>query len=498
MDVIHSLSHGFSLVLLPINLLYCFIGCLIGTLVGVLPGIGPAAAIAMLLPITFPINATGAIIMLAGILYGAQYGGSTTAILVNIPGETSSVMTCLDGYQMAKQGRAGPALGIAAFGSLIAGTLSLILLMFLAPFLAEIALKFGPPEYCTLIIMSLSLISYLVRSSLIKALMMACLGLLLALIGPDPVTAKMRFIYNTNILRSGLNIPPVLMGLFGISEVLSSVGSIENRTVLKTKICDLLPSLQDWKDSLASILRGTGLGFFLGILPGIGLTIPTFASYALERKLSKHPKKFGTGMIAGVAGPEASNNAAAQGTFVPMLSLGIPPTATMALLLGALIMHGIQPGPLLIQEKPDLFWGLICSMYLGNIFLVTLNLPLIFLWVQVLRVPYAYLFPAILLFCMIGVYSLNNQVGDIAILLVFGGVGYLLKYFRYEFTPLIIGFVLGNILESSFRQSMIMSHGSFLIFVNRPIACIFLLVSVFVMGSRLFGNIFFKLQKTIR
>lgn len=497
MEVVHSLIYGFSIAFTPMNLLYCFIGCLTGTLVGVLPGIGPAAAIAILLPITFPLSVTGAIIMLAGILYGAQYGGSTTSILVNIPGEGSSVMTCLDGYQMAKQGRAGPALGIAAFGSLIAGTLSLVGLMFLAPPLAEMALKFGPPEFCTLIIMCLSLITYLAKGSLIRALMMACLGLLLAQIGADPITAKLRFVYNINVLRGGLDIAPVLMGLFGISEVLSSVGSMDGRTIAKTKIRNMLPSLQDWKDSWAPILRGTGIGFFLGILPGLGLSIPTFVSYATEKKLSRRPEQFGNGAIAGVAGPEACNNAAAQGTFVPMLSLGIPPTATMALFLGALMMHGIQPGPLLIQEKPDVFWGLISSMYIGNILLVILNLPLIFLWVQLLRVPYAYLFPAILLFCMIGAYSLHNQVGEIAIMLAFGVAGYLLKYYRYELPPLIIGFVLGPIMESAFRQSLIMSHGSFLIFVNRPIASIFLLVSLFVMASRLLGNIYFKLQKII-
>jgi putative tricarboxylic transport membrane protein len=495
-EVFQSALYGFSVALAPMNLLYCFLGCLIGTLVGVLPGVGPAAAIAILLPITFPINVTGAIIMLAGILYGAQYGGSTTAILVNIPGESSSVMTCLDGYQMAKQGRAGAALGIAAFGSLLAGTLSLIGLMFLAPVLAEIALKFGPPEYCTLIILSLSLITYLVRGSMVRALMMACLGLLLAQVGADPITAKLRFVYNINALRGGLDIAPVLMGLFGVAEVLSSVGSTEDRSIVKTKIRNILPSWQDWKVSLPPILRGTGLGFFLGILPGIGLSIPTFVSYAMEKKLSRHPERFGNGAIEGVAGPEACNNAAAQGTFVPMLSLGIPPTATMALFLGALMMHGIQPGPLLIQEKPDIFWGLISSMYIGNVFLVILNLPLIFLWVQLLRVPYAYLFPAVLLFCLIGAYSLKNQVGDAVVMLSFGGVGYLLRYFEYEITPIIIGFVLGPILEDAFRQSLIISQGSFLIFVNRPIAAGFILISLTIMASKIMRNIFFKIPRT--
>jgi len=494
MEVIQSLIFGFSVALTPVNLLYCFLGCLIGTLVGVLPGIGPAAAIAILLPITFPLDVTGAIIMLGGILYGAQYGGSTTAILVNIPGESSSVMTCLDGYEMAKQGRAGAALGIAAFGSLIAGTLSLIGLMLLAPLLAEFALRFGPPEYCTLVIMSLSFITYLVRGSMPRALMMACLGLLLAQIGADPITAKMRFVYGINVLRGGLGIGPVLMGLFGISEVLASVGAMGGRSVVKTEIRRILPSRQDWKDSLAPILRGTGLGFFLGILPGIGLSIPTFASYALEKKLSRHPERFGSGAIEGVAGPEACNNAAAQGTFVPMLSLGIPPTATMALFLGALMMHGIQPGPLLIQDKPDIFWGLISSMYIGNIFLVILNLPLIFLWVQLLRVPYGYLFPTVLLFCLIGAYSLNNQVGEVAVMLFFGAVGYILKRLEYEITPLVIGVVLGPIMERAFRESLIISGGSFLIFVNRPIAAFFLVLSVIIVATRLFRTLSNRLQ----
>jgi putative tricarboxylic transport membrane protein len=485
MEAVTNILYGFSVALTPINIFYCFMGCLIGTLVGVLPGIGPAGAISLLLPTTFRLDITGALIMLAGIYYGAMYGGSTTAILVNIPGETASVMTCVDGYQMARQGRAGPALGIAAFGSLIAGTLSVCGLIFLAPTLAEAALRFGPPEYFTLMILSLSLVTYLARGSMIKGLMMVALGLVLGVIGNDPVTAKLRFVYNITVLRSGLGLVPVLMGLFGISEVLSSVGSPENRTIVKTKIRKILPSFQDWKDSTLPIIRGTFLGFFLGILPGIGLSIPTFISYGLEKKLSKHPDRFGKGAIEGVAGPESCNNAAAGGTFVPMLSLGIPATASMALFLGALMIHGVQPGPLLVQEHPDVFWGLISSMYVGNVILLVLNLPLIAIWIQVLRVPYSYLYPLILLFCFIGAYCLNNQVAELTIMLIFGGVGYFLRYFEYEVTPLILAFVLGPMIEDSFRQSLTLSGGSFSLFLTRPIAGFFLLATFFILFSKL-------------
>jgi putative tricarboxylic transport membrane protein len=489
MEALQNILYGFSVALTPMNLLYCLLGCLIGTLVGVLPGLGPAGAISLLLPLTFRLDITGAIIMLAGIYYGAMYGGSTTAILLNIPGETASVMTCTDGYQMARQGRAGPALGIAAFGSVIAGTISVFGLIFLAPPLAEAALKFGPPEYFTLMIMSLSLITYLARGSMTKGLMMASLGLILGVIGNDSVTGKLRFVYNVTALRSGLGLVPVLMGLFGISEVLSTVGSVEDRTIVKTKIRKLLPSLQDWKNSSFPILRGTFLGFFLGILPGIGLSIPTFISYGLEKKLSKHPDRFGNGAIEGVAGPESCNNAAAGGTFVPMLSLGIPATASMALFLGALMIHGIQPGPLLVQEHPDIFWGLISSMYVGNIILLVLNLPLIAIWVQVLRIPYSYLYPMILLFCLIGAYCLNNLLVEVTIMLIFGGLGYLLRYFKYEVIPLILAFILGPMIEDAFRQSLTISGGSFSIFFIRPIAGIFLIATFFILSSRILRHL---------
>jgi len=498
MDALTNILYGFSVALTPVNLSYCLLGCLIGTLVGVLPGLGPAGAISLLLPLTFRLDITGALIMLAGIYYGAMYGGSTTAILVNIPGETASVMTCLDGYQMARQGRAGPALGMAAFGSLIAGTISVCGLIFLAPTLAEGALKFGPPEYFTLMIMSLSLVTYLTRGSMIKGFMMVCLGLLLGVIGNDPVTAKLRFVYNITALRSGLGLVPVLMGLFGVSEVLSSEGSGEDRTIVKTKIRNLLPSARDWKDSSLPILRGTTLGFFLGILPGIGLSIPTFVSYGLEKKLSKHPERFGSGAIEGVAGPEACNNAAAGGTFVPMLSLGIPATASMALFLGALMIHGVQPGPLLVQEHPEIFWGLISSMYVGNVILVILNLPLIAVWVQVLRIPYSFLYPMILLFCLIGAYCLNNQIAELTLMIIFGGVGYILRYFDYEVTPLILAFVLGPMIEDSFRQSLTLSGGSFDVFLLRPIAGIFFVATLLILSSKLWRHVVPKKGETRR
>ena len=495
MDTLQNLIYGFSVALTPMNLLFCLLGCMIGTLVGVLPGLGPAAAISLLLPVTFRLDVTGAIIMLAGIYYGTQYGGSTTAILINLPGEASSVVTCFDGYEMARRGRAGPALGIAAFGSLIGGTLSIIGLMFLAPTLAEVALKFGPAEYFSLLIMALSLVTYLSRGSLIKGIMMASLGLILATVGPTPVSGKLRFTYNIDVLSSGLGIVPVLMGLFGIAEVLSNVGHKHEQTVIETKIQGLLPTLQDWKDSFLSIIRGSFIGFFSGILPGFGLTTSAFISYGLEKRLSKHPERFGNGAIEGVAGPETANNANSSGHFVPMLSLGIPSGPTMALLLGALMIHGVQPGPLLITEKPDIFWGLISSMYIGNVILVLLNLPLIPMWVQVLRVPYGFLFPMVLLFCMIGAYCLNNLAGEVAIMVIFGGAGYLFRYFGYEAPPLILALVLGPMIGDRLKQSLTISGGSFSIFFTRPISAVFLIITLLVLTSSLLRQIFLRRLK---
>jgi putative tricarboxylic transport membrane protein len=486
MEAIQGILYGFSVAITPTNLLFCFLGVLMGTLVGVLPGIGPAAAISLLLPSTFRGDPTSSLIMLAGVYYGAMYGGSTTSILVNIPGEAASVITCLDGYQMARKGRAGPALGISACGSFIAGTISLIGLLFLAPTLASFALRFGSPEYFSLMVMSMTIVTYLSQGSMLKSLMMAALGIILGTVGMDPVTVKQRFVYDILVLRDGLGLIPVVMGLFGISEVLLNVKSTINREVFQAKIKGLLPNLKDWQDSAFPIVRGTLLGFFMGILPGIGAIIPTFISYGLEKKLSRHPEKFGTGVIEGVAAPEACNNAAASGNFIPMLSLGIPANPVMALFLGALLIYGVQPGPLLITEKPDLFWGLIASMYVGNVMLLVLNLPLISIWVRVLKIPYVILYPLILLFCLIGAYSLSSSIGDVVIMCIFGVIGYLMKKFRFDAAPLVLALVLGPMLEENLRQSLIISRGNLLFFFSRPLSMIFLGVSLLVLLFPLF------------
>jgi len=483
-ESLNALLNGFSIALTLTNIIYCLIGCLLGTLVGVLPGIGPAAAIALLFPTAMRINPIGAMIMLAGIYYGAQYGGSTTSILLNIPGEATSVVTCLDGYQMARNGRAGPALGISAFGSFIGGTLAIMGLVLLAPLLANAALKFGPPEFFSLTVMCMTMVTYLSKGSFIKALMMVPLGLILATVGMDPHTGTFRFTYGTLTLKDGLGIVPIVMGLFGISEVMINVGTPIQRTFLKTKIKDLFPSLQDWKDSKFPILRGTLLGFIVGALPGMGLSA-TFLSYAFEKKVSKHPEKFGAGTIEGVAAPETCNNASSQAAFIPMLSLGIPTNVIMAMLLGALMVYGITPGPLLLRDHPNLFWGLISSMYIGNVMLLVLNLPLIPVWVQILRIPYSYLFPAILIFCIIGSYSLNNNIGDVIVMAVFGVVGYLMKRFDFEAAPLVLALILGPLLEDNLRQALLISKGSFKIFFTRPISASFMIVSILILASSL-------------
>lgn len=485
MDTIQSILYGFTVALTLKNLAFAFIGVLLGTLVGVLPGIGPAAAISLLLPSTFHADPVSSMIMLCGLYYGTAYGGSTTSILVNIPGEAASIVTCFDGYQMARQGRAGPALGIAAFGSFIAGTIAVIGLMFLAPTLASFALKFGSPEYFSLMVMSITLVAYLSQRSVLKGMMMAALGLILSVVGLDPFTAKLRFTYNILVLRDGLGIVPVVMGLFGVSEVLLNVGTILNREVFRTRIKGLFPTRRDWTDSMMPITRGSLLGFFLGIVPGLGTIIPTFLSYGLEKRLSKHPEKFGTGTIEGVAAPESCNNAAATGNFVSMFSLGIPANAIMAILLGALTIYGLRPGPLLIKERPDLFWGVVASMYVGNAMLLVLNLPLIPMWVQILKVPYAILYPLILLFTLIGSYSLNNNVGDVIIMCVFGAVGFLMNKFQFEPAPLVLALVLGPMLEDNLRRSLLISGGSFTPFFTRPIAAAFLIVSLAILISPL-------------
>jgi putative tricarboxylic transport membrane protein len=481
MDFFHSVVMGFQVALQPVNLLFCFVGVLIGTLVGVLPGLGPVAAISLLLPTTFHVTPVSAIIMLAGIYYGAMYGGSTTSILVNIPGEAASVVTCLDGYQMARKGRAGPALGIAAFGSFIAGTIGVIGLMLIAPPLAEMALKFGPPEYFSLMIMGLTVLTFLASGPMWKALLMAAFGLFLGSMGMDTMTGATRFTFDVVELTDGVGLVPVVMGLFGISEVLLNVEQSMERSVFETKIKSLLPTLRDWADSFWAILRGTVIGFFLGVLPGGGAVISSFVSYALEKRVSKHPEKFGTGVIQGVAGPESANNAATGGAFIPLLTLGIPANSVMAILLGALMIHGMQPGPLLVKEQPGLFWGVVTSMYLGNAMLLVLNLPLIGLWVKILKVPYPILFPLILLFCLIGAYSLNNSLIEVLIMVVFGVIGYLFKKFEYEAAPLVLALVLGPMLEAALRRSLLLSAGDPLIFLTRPISAVLMLISLFLL-----------------
>jgi putative tricarboxylic transport membrane protein len=470
MDTIHHILYGFSVTFQPMNMLCAFLGALMGTLVGVLPGLGPVGAMSILLPVTYGMSPIGAVIMLAGIYYGAQYGGSTTSILVNIPGESASVVTCLDGYQMARQGRAGPALGISAFGSFIAGTIGVLGLSFLAPPLVEAALTFGPPEYFALMCLGLTVLTFLAHGSMLKALIMAVLGLFVGTIGLDITTGMQRFTLGISDLMEGVGLVQVAMGMFGISEILVNIEKEMNVTVFETKLKGLFPTLKDWRRCIGPILRGTVVGFFLGILPGGGAVIASFSSYAIEKRLSKYPEKFGTGVIEGVAAPESANNAAAQGCFIPLMTLGIPSNVVMALLLGALMIHGLTPGPLLMSKNPDLFWGVITSMYLGNVMLLVLNLPLIPMWVKVLKIPYPILFPFILLFCLIGVYTINNNVFDIYLMIFFGFFGYITRKFEFEGAPFILAVVLGPMMEKAFRQSLIMSKGAFSIFVSRPIS----------------------------
>jgi putative tricarboxylic transport membrane protein len=480
-DLVQILLYGFSVSFQPSNLFACFVGVLIGTLIGVLPGIGPVATMSLLLPVTYAMSPTASIIMMAGIYYGAMYGGSTTSILVNIPGEAASVVTCLDGYQMARQGRAGAALGIAAFGSFIAGTLSVIGVILLAPPLTAIALRFGPPEIFGLLVLGFTMVTYLSGGSKLKAVAMALLGLLLGTVGLDSITAAPRFTYGSITLADGLGLVPMIMGLFGISEVLLNIERGIRQDVFATRIRGLLPTRPDWKAAAGPIGRGSLLGFLLGILPGIGSIIPTFIAYAMERRLSRYPERFGQGAIEGVAGPEAANNAATGGAMIPLLTLGIAPNVVMAVLLGAFLIHGVQPGPLLIKEHPEIFWGVVASMYVGNAMLLILNLPLIGLWVQLLRVPYGILFPLILLLCMIGVYSEHGNVGDIVIMVVFAIVGYAMRKLGYEAAPLVLAFVLGRMAEEAIRQSLLLSRGSLQIFVDRPLAAVFLVAAGIVM-----------------
>jgi putative tricarboxylic transport membrane protein len=495
MGIIDNLVIGFGVALTVKNLLFCFLGVLIGTLIGVLPGVGPVATISMLLPVTFGMDPLASIIMLSGVYYGAQYGGSTTSILVNIPGEAASIATCLDGYQMARKGRAGAALGISAFGSFIGGTFSIIGLMLLAPILAEAALMFGPPEYFSLMFLGMTLVIYLCVGSITRGLIMAVFGVALAMVGQDPISGMNRFTLNSVTLMDGLGVIPVAMGMFGIGEVLSNLQESMNREIFTTNVKGLLPTLQDWKDSKWPMVRGSIIGFFVGVLPGGNPIIPTFMCYSLEKKLSRYPEKFGTGVIEGVAAPETANNAATGGSMVTLLSLGIPGNISMAVLLGAFIIHGIHPGPLFIMKNPELFWGTIASMYIGNVILVILNLPLIGLWVKILKVPYKILFPLILIFCFIGVYSINNNTDEIMIMVGFGVFGYLSRKFGYEGAPLLLAMVLGRTFETAFCQSML--YGDPFILFKRPISAVLLSIAVFLLISPMFSGISQRRRKLI-
>ncbi len=482
MDFFNNILIGFQVAIQPFNFFLAFLGCLVGTLVGVLPGLGPVATISILLPISYQFPAVGAIFLLSGIYYGAMYGGSTTSILVNIPGEASSVMTCVDGYQMAKQGRAGPALAVAAIGSFIAGTLGIAGMALLSPPLAKVAISFGPPEYTSLMVLGFMILTFLARTTMAKALLSAAFGLFLSTIGLDAVSGESRFMFSIRELYDGVGLVPVVMGLFGISEVFLNLEGMRGRQEVNVyEKLNLFPTREDWGKFIPASLRGTIIGFFLGILPGGGATLASFVSYGIEKKLSKYPEKFGTGVVEGVASPEAANNAACQGSFIPLMTLGIPANAVMAVLLGALLIHGITPGPLLLKNHPDLFWGLIVSMYIGNLMLIFLNLPLLGIWVQVLRVPYNILFPLIILLCVIGVYSVNNSVVDIIIMIVFGIVGYIMKKTDYEGAPLVLALVLGGIFENSLRQSLMLSDGSLTIFFSRPISLGFLITAMFIL-----------------
>lgn len=493
MDIISNLLLGFSVALSPANLFFCFIGVLVGTLIGVLPGIGPTATISILLPVTFGMNPIASIVMLSGVYYGAMYGGSTTSILVNIPGETASIITCLDGYQMARKGRAGPALGMSAFGSFIGGTFSIICLMLLAPLIADVALKFGRPEYFALMFFGLTMVAYLCKGSIIKGLMMAAAGLAISTIGQDPLTGVPRFTLEAVTLMDGVGIVPVAMGVFGMGEVLTNLEENVKQEVFTDRIGGLLPTRGDWIACKWPIIRGALIGFFMGILPGTGTSIPTFMSYATEKRLSRYPEKFGTGVIEGVAGPETANNAATGGSLLTLLSLGIPANVVMAVLLGGFLIHGIYPGPLLISKYPALFWGTIASMYIGNGMLLVLNIPLIGVWVKILKIPYNTLFPLILLFSFIGVYTLNNNFYEILIMIAFGIFGYLIRKFGYEGAPFMLGMVLGPMMETTFRQSLL--YGDPLIFFKRPLSGVFLTVSLVLLMSQSFAAIARKRKK---
>src|SRR5262245_29029583 len=469
-ETFNNLLLGFSVALQPSILVYAFLGCVIGTLVGMMPGLGPLAGISLLLPATFGLNPIIAVVLLSGVYYGAMYGGSTTSILIRIPGEAASVMTCVDGYAMTQNGRAGPALAIAAIGSFVAGTLGVVGLMLMAPTLASFALRFGPPEYTALLLMGLFILAYMSGGSMLKTLASAVLGLMLGMIGIDIMSGYTRFSFDIVELGDGVGIVPVAVGLFGVSEILLSASPAAAPRVQQPKLRDLVPSREDFRLSAGPIARGSGLGFIIGIIPGSAHIISSFVSYGVERRISKHPERFGHGAIEGVAGPESANNAAASGAFVPMMALGIPTSPVTAVMIAAIMVHGILPGPMLITQQPELFWGFVASMYVGNVVLLVLNLPMVGLFVNLLRIPYSYLYPCILCFCILGTYSVSSSVVDVWILLTMGAIGYVLRKFGYDLAPMALGLVLAPMLELSLRQSLAMSAGDYHIFFERPIA----------------------------
>ncbi len=481
MDVLGNLGSGFAIALTPWNLLYGLIGAILGTAVGVLPGLGPPATIALLLPATYKIPPVSAVIMLGGIYYGAMFGGSTTSILLNIPGEPASVVTCLDGYKMARQGRAGPALGASAIGSFFGGVISIFALMLIAPGLAAFAIKFGPPEYSALVILGLMMAVYLSEESVLKGLIMMMIGILMGTVGIDPAFGAERFTFGLSRLTSGLDFVVVGMGLFGISEVLINLESPEVREIFKTSLKRLLPNLEDWRRCWASMVRGSILGAVIGVLPGGGAVISSFVAYAFEKRISKHPERFGKGAIEGVMAPETANNAAATSSFIPLLTLGIPGNLSIAMIFVALMIHGIRPGPLLIQEHPDLFWGVIASMFVGNVILLALNLPLIGMWVTLLKVPYRYLVVVIIVICVIGAYSVNYTAFDVGAMMFFGVFGYLIRKGRFPAAPLVLAMILGPMLERTMQQSLMMAGGDFMIFLRRPISVVLLSVAGLLM-----------------
>jgi TctA family transporter len=474
---VNGFAHGFAVAAHPLNLLYCLIGCLVGTLVGVLPGIGPVATVAMLLPITFYVPPVSALIMLAGIYYGAQYGGSTTAILVNLPGENSSIVTCLDGYQMARKGRAGPALATAALGSLFAGCCATFFIGLFAPPLAEFALLFGPAEYFSLMMLGLIAAIVLAQGSILKALGMIVLGLLLASVGTDVESGALRMTFGVPQLSDGIGFVPIAMGLFGIGEIVKNLESEQHTTVLEGRVSHLWPTMDDFRRSWRAVLRGTGLGMILGLLPGGGAMLSSFAAYMVEKKLSKTPELFGTGLVEGVAAPESANNAGAQTSFIPLLTLGIPSNGVIALMAGAMMIHGVQPGPQVMTKNPDIFWGLIASMLIGNAMLVVINLPMIRIWIQLLKVPYNLFYPMILVFMCIGVYTLNNSVFECGLLVLFGFVGYMFVKWKCEPAPLLLAFVLGPLVEENLRRAMQVSYGDPMVFFTRPISATLLAIT---------------------